>query len=207
MSTGITSTPSPSVPSRSANEMPTKRRLDPNWFIVALTAGLVLTGYLQWDAIKGQLKAMIDAERPWVGSLSPTCDATDNGKVGTTRLGIANSGRSPARIVFFKAAEQVFPNFPAGEPPYPNTTAWKENSLTVLLPGMTASNDFPTEAINPALFQLIKDKKARIYVYGTIGYEDPRVKGPLHTTHTCYFWVAGDKPNEFVTCPQYNDAD
>ncbi len=120
---------------------------------------------------------------------------------------IANTGRSPARVVFFKAAEQVFTNFPDGEPPYPNTTSWNENSQTVLLPGMTGTNEFPTGAVEPAIFQMIKDKKARIYVYGTLTYEDLRVKGSIHTTHACYFWVAGDKPNEFVTCPQYNDAD
>jgi len=175
--------------------------------MVVFTGALVITSVLQWSAIDGQLKAMIDADRPWIGAVAESSDSIDSGKAGMARLTVVNAGRSPARIVRFQAAQRVFAEFPQ-EPPYENSTLWTELSHTILMPGgnMTATNEFPVSALDPQTFELIKENKTKLYIYGRVEYEDLRVKGSLHTTHICFFWTLGKQAAPFVTCPEYNDA-
>jgi hypothetical protein len=99
----------------------------------------------------------------------------------------------------------VLDNFPKN-PPYISSTEWPDISQAVLLPGMTATNEFPFSEISPGLFELLASGAVRFYVYGVVEYEDPRVKGSIHTTRICMFWTASKNSAPFVTCPEYNEA-
>jgi len=177
-----------------------------NWFVVALTAALVLTGFLQWDAIKGQLKAMIDADRPWIGAYLFSAEPLEPSKDGTAKISIVNSGKAPARILSFKTALHMYGNkFPI-EPIYDQTQPWTDLSQSILLPGMTGTNEFQFKAFDPVQFQMVIDGKARIYLYGIVEYEDLRVKDSRHTTKICTFWTAKKLSVAFVNCPEYNEA-
>jgi hypothetical protein len=177
-----------------------------NWFLVIFTAALVLTGFLQWDAIKGQLKAMIDADRPWVGAILFSADPIEARKDGTAKISVVNSGRGPARILSFKASLHVFDKFPA-EPAYDDAPSWMDLSRTIVLPGMPATNEFPFKGFNPIQFQMVLDGNTRLYLYGVVEYEDLRVKNSHHTTKMCAYWTAKKLTTPFVNCPEYNEAD
>jgi len=178
-----------------------------NWFLVAFTAALVVTGILQWDAIKGQLKAMVDADRPWIGSYAFSAEPIEIDKDGSARISVINSGRGPARILSFKTELHVFDDFPP-EPPYGSAPLWMNGSHTILLPGMTANNEFPFTRFSPAQLQSVLDGKAKLYIYGVLEYEDLRVKNSRHTTKICAYWTAKKLVSTpFVNCPEYNEAD
>jgi hypothetical protein len=177
-----------------------------NWFLVAFTALLFLASLFQWSVMKGQLQAMVDAERPWIGSISYFADPIEANKEGTAKVIVINSGKGPARILSFRTELRIFPSFPK-EPTYgANTPTWMNLSQTILLPGMTATNEFPFSKVDPTIFQLVLDGNARLYVYGILEYEDLRVAGSKHTTKMCAYWTAKKIQTPFVNCPEYNEA-
>ena len=177
-----------------------------NWFLVGFTAALVLTGLLQWDAIKGQLKAMIDADRPWIGAFFFSADPLEASKDGTAKISVTNSGKAPARILSFKTSISMYGTEFTTQPSYTQSQPWMDFSQTILLPGMTATNEFPFKAFDPVQFQMVMDGKARIYLYGIVEYEDLRVRDSHHTTKICTYWTAKKLSVAFVNCPEYNEA-
>lgn len=68
--------------------------------IVFLTFGLVIVGFLQWNAMRGQLKEMeatlVFSQRPWVGIDKPTLAYDQATKHWSIDFVVKNYGSSPA---------------------------------------------------------------------------------------------------------------
>jgi hypothetical protein len=149
----------------------------------------------------------LNADRPWLGAVSFNADPLEADKDGNATVVLINSGRGPARILSFKTSLQVFNKFPT-DPPYDSIPVWMQGSQTVLLPGMTATSPFPYSRFGSAIMELVKSGQLTLYLYGTVEYEDLRVKDSRHTTKMCAYWTADRvKDVKFVNCPEYNEAD
>jgi hypothetical protein len=202
-------------------------------FVATASSGVIF--YLQWREMRGataQTKSIIDeagsqvtatnrlaqateianqnavqADRPWIGSAGvSTTEPLESGKAGSVTLSLLNTGKTPARIIRFRAASNVFPKFP-DDPPYPISGSLYEISRTILVPGIVIGNAFPFSEVAPPLFELLQQQRdVKFYVYAMAEYEDIRVPNVQHVTKLCYFWTGRAGNLAFGTCPQYNDA-
>jgi hypothetical protein len=147
----------------------------------------------------------LKADRPWIGSVGVTVDPIQGEKEGKIDVSVVNTGRTPARIISFRAANGYYVSLPK-DPPYPTPSTLPELSQTILVPNLQSTNEFTYPPIPEELFKLIKARTVKFYVYTSVVYEDLRIKGVRHETRTCYFWT--DRPGAvaFGTCPEYNDA-
>jgi cbb3-type cytochrome oxidase subunit 3 len=131
----------------------------------------------------------------------------DNQPLGA-RVLIANVGHTPAYHMKVLGMMRTgdYPPPDTIELPYPlEHEPQKESTLT---PGsipysMEPKTDTPVEA---SMIEAVKEgKRKRIYVWGTITYQD--VFGKDHFTNYCYMF-GGElwKRNDFEICPHQNDA-
>jgi hypothetical protein len=147
------------------------------------------------------------ADRPWIGAVGVSAMPFEAGKAGRATITVFNSGRSPARIIRFRAGTNVFPKFPVDPPYVASHPPLNEISRTIVLPGLAIGNEFPFTEVTPEVFELIKQHgDFKFYIYGMVEYEDLRMKNTKYVTKICYFWT--DRPGNlaFGACPEYNDA-
>ena len=147
----------------------------------------------------------VKADRPWIGTIGVVTEPIQADKEGKIDVVILNTGKTPARIISFRAANGYYATFPEN-PVYATPSKLPEISQTILVPNVQSTDEFTYPPIPEQLFKLIKDRTIKFYVYSLVVYEDLRIKGVRHETKTCFFWTDRPGPVAFATCPEYNDA-
>ncbi len=152
---------------------------------------------LQGDVLQGQLGAMQNGERPWVGISAYSI--TPPGDPPTFSVTLKNFGTGPARLGNSYAAWGAAPPYvlsPNYTPGINSTGA----SVAVIFPGQTIGPS--PEHLEPLAITLLAPG-APVYVYLHLEYDD--LIG--YTTHYSNFcWVYG-KDKEWDYCLGYNEAD
>lgn len=151
-------------------------------FTVALALvalGSALISYFQLSAMKGQLTAFIDSDRPWVGIDQVNLDPLAVGKPVHIVITYKNFGRSPAThmrsLVAFTvrgADEAPLETVPAVPP---------EGSIIILMPNAIMLKNFTsTDTTDNVLFDLIYAGQKIIWIGIRIEYTDQ--VGRWHST-------------------------
>ncbi len=166
-----------------------------------LTVTLVVFTCLQWWAT---VKAYRMSERAWVSVKEIFLKDIEIGKAPSGHTRIFNSGHSPA----LQSRVASFIDFgPINVPPdsFPKERNNADDSLTTIGPDVTqiASVKMKGE-LTQELFDLLNEKKIRIYVYGRITYDDIFKKS--HTTDFCMYWNGSFSGNNMNSCSGGNWA-
>jgi hypothetical protein len=113
---------------------------------------------------------------------------------------IINSGKTPAKHVIQRASYISIPLKEAFVPRYPGTPS----NVGVIQPNQKMRMQTPnTERVTTSIINGITTGTFRLYVFGSVTYED--VFGNAHHTTYCLY-LFKDLTN-FVPCSTYNDAD
>lgn len=171
----------------------------------------LLFAQTQAQAQAQQAEAQAQAERPWILiTIEPAHDVLNGFTVVAT-----NRGRGPARIV--SLAEEVTSATDESQlPPVPTFTSEPCPILIpmILLQGESAgiksfqSEDVKSFCENEERMRRVENWEDKIYLYGTVAYEDLRSNDgkQVHETSWCCWYIYGHRKSGMVVAgpPQYN---
>jgi len=191
----------------------------------------VVVGFLQWNAMRGQLNEMtnssadtralaaaanrqatasevanrnaLNAERPWMG-VSINVDSFEVDKTPTVTINFFNSGRRPAKVTRTQYRWVTYAVFPRSIE-YPETGTFKSTNL--VLPNAASNVTFTMDKVTEPQMSALKSRSLSLYIHTNIEYEDP-VTNARHWTHACwqYIWFEKGIRSGFYNCQKYNEA-
>jgi hypothetical protein len=182
-----------------------------------LTAGLLIASWYQLSDSATQIKISQDTEhrqlRAYVGFVPPSDNQIVNSFIPpakpTIRLNPRNFGQTPA----YKA--KISSNIAVEDFPLPKTFAFPlvrglnpPNPITIFpgtfdIAGIFADADRPLT--QEELIAIQDGKRKRLYVWGTLDYED--AFGDLHFTNYCLdFYGVTEKQVQREPCSDHNDS-
>jgi hypothetical protein len=210
------------------SETTMKKEPTSNWFLVAFTAALVVTGYLQWDAIGGQLKAMLESNEALeivqaaTVSFSPSVKVlpisfhikTNPIKVEGWQLTVpfSNDGDTSTKN------GQLFWNYLYRIEPIPDAFGFPDVPGDAGPFALGPKESVHTRPLRVAIdfIKNVQDRRGHLYVYGWATYRDRFKTTPDHRTEFCYELteVDGDimvdkglAAYEFSLCKHHNCYD
>jgi len=200
--------PHAQTPTNQQTDPPKNPRKKCNWnrifsgTVALFTIVLAVVSWYQWRAMRDQLDAMKDAERPWVGiaklEITPiSLKDIGDGKL-SARIYITNAGGRPASNLQFPLGWVIAGSFPQ-DPAFPGE---KRGNRALLVPGATTWSSLNLGFTQDTIRE-IEGGKVTFYIFAKATYQDT-ITERIYWTTTCYYYVP--EHTSYLNCEEYNDA-